>query len=74
MGLCLLLLCVKGRAAAFWANRLASVQGCRVDARIEWSKQVNVKTSLSTFEMRLVIDICLEVTQVNREPDGLQKG
>lgn len=51
----------------------ASVQGGRVDARIERSKQVNVKTSLSSFEMRLVIDICLEVTQVNREPDGLQK-
>lgn len=52
----------------------ASVQGGRVDARIERSKQVNVKTSLSSFEMRSVIDICLEVAQVNREPDGLQKG
>lgn len=51
----------------------AIMQGVRVDARIEQSKQVNVKTSLSSFEMRLVIDIGLEVTQVNREPDGLQK-
>lgn len=51
----------------------AIMQGVRVDARIEQSKQVNVKTSLSSFEMRLVIDIGLEVTQVNKEPDGLQK-